>query len=923
MHKYIIILLLGWLSISPLFSQRSHELDSLKEQFNKVSITDDRTRITLLNNLSFMNQGYDYRQALQYGREALRLSEQINFKEGIAMAKNRMANCYWILGDNELAIEYALSAASIAEENKLISLQADAYRLLGATYTGRREFDKAEYYINEAEKKCLQIGNEELLMKVYNASGLILSFKKNNDSSILILNEALRLAVKNHKSFYIPIIYGNLGQVHAKLSTSDASEVAAKFYKTSLILARQEQNHYAEVVALNHMGSTTMAHGQFKESQEYLTEALALSERIGFKSHKLIIYMNFIGLKMKQKDFWGAHEYMSHYYSLKDTLLNEKKTRRVVELEMLHETEKREATIKLLEQEKRIQSIWANVFVVGIILSIGVGLIIYRLQKLRTRKTKELLETQKKLNAKLKETDVLKSRFFANISHEFRTPLTLIKGPIEEKLNSPRLSGSDREIFSVVRRNTNRLLDLVNQLLDLSKLEAGKMELQLKSDNLHEFIQLLVTSFDSLAEHKKITFIRNINIADKPARFDSDKLEKIIGNVLFNAFKFTPAEGRVELTIQSSDQNKLNILISDTGRGIPEDEIPYVFTPFYQIKNTQDDGQPGTGLGLSLVNELVKLHNGTINLKSRVNEGTEININLIIDWNGAEADESSEIAFNNIGDRISRYEDAPELETIFENQLSDNTILIVEDNAELRNFIARIFKNRFTVLMAEHGEQGIALALEHIPDLIISDVMMPKMSGLELTEKIKLDERTSHIPVILLTAKADDESRMQGFKIGADDYLSKPFSAEELKIRVNNLIELRKKLIIKFRDGLVPFSEPLPKEIAEPTLDEKFIARAREVVERNITDSSFGVEKFAEEMNLSRAQLFRKLKVLVDSSPTDFISDIRLLRAAELIRSKTDTISQISYKVGFNEQSYFAKRFRKKFGVSPSEYVNG
>jgi signal transduction histidine kinase/DNA-binding response OmpR family regulator len=525
-------------------------------------------------------------------------------------------------------------------------------------------------------------------------------------------------------------------------------------------------------------------------------------------------------------------------------------------------------------------------------------------------------------NIKLNEMDLLKSRFFANISHEFRTPLSLILGPIEDKLNASSLALADKEDLKMVKRNANRLLDLVNQLLDLSKLEAGKLELQLTEGNLDEFIRIQVASFDSLAESKQIRFSKHISNLGGRVCFDADKLDKIISNILLNAFKFTLPGGSVVLGMHTSPTSELLLTVTDTSKGIPYEDQSLVFSPFYQSKHTTDDGQIGTGLGLSLVNELVKLYGGQINLASQPDVGTTISV-VIPAKNKINASKDKGI----IPPSSTNY---PRFDTEIVSEeepiedLHPDSILVVEDNPDLRNFIAAGFKNQFTVFIAKDGAEGLSLALEHIPNLIISDVMMPTMDGIELTDKIKSDERTSHIPVVLLTAKADAESRMQGYKTGADDYLAKPFSTEELHVRVANLIEQRKKLAVKFREGLtkhVPMPEQ-PAIVHEPSLDEKFVKRAKEIVEENINASGFGVEKLADEMHLSRAQLFRKFKALIETSPIEFINDIRLNRAAEMIRNKEDTLAQISYAVGYNEQSYFAKRFRKKFGVSPSEYAD-
>ncbi|HET6225038.1 MAG TPA: ATP-binding protein, partial [Bacteroidia bacterium] len=476
------------------------------------------------------------------------------------------------------------------------------------------------------------------------------------------------------------------------------------------------------------------------------------------------------------------------------------------------------------------------------------------------------------------------------------------------------------------KRNANRLLTLVNQLLDLSKLEANKMELVLQKGDLKQFLLVTASSFNSLAESKGILFKWNIQLDLVNAWFDSDKLEKIINNILFNAFKFTPQGGTIIYTINLTEDTKDLVLnITDTGKGIPTNEQRHIFSPFYQSQYDGDD-QPGTGLGLSLVKELVKLYNGEIDLISAVNQGTSITITLPLTIerlpSSARVTERQPYVTSNMlhTDYAQKETTNPigaEVEKVKEIKANQDSILVVEDNEDLRNFISSMLQDRFTVLTANNSEEGFTVATENIPDLIISDVMMPKIDGIRLADKLKNDERTSHIPLVLLTAKADIESRIIGLQKGADDYIAKPFSIEELTVRIVNLIEQRKKLAIKYSAELATPTLSVQKELS---IDEKFLLRAKQIVEEHISDSSFGVEKMAEKINLSRAQLFRKLKAISGISPNEFINEIRLQKAAHFIHSKADTIAQIGYSVGFNEQSYFAKSFRKRFGVSPSEY---
>jgi signal transduction histidine kinase/DNA-binding response OmpR family regulator len=698
-------------------------------------------------------------------------------------------------------------------------------------------------------------------------------------------------------------------------------DLAIKYFKEALVMARQYRNKVSEIGIISDLGRSFMEKKEYREADKYLHQSLRMARKMGLKRIVRHVYMALADLKTREGKSGEAIGYMKNYYDVRDSLI---KPRQIAELESRYEAEKKEQEIKILGQEKRIQSLWKNVFIAGSLLLAITFAVIHRLQTLRSQKGKELLLTQQKLNDKLKETDEMKSKFFANISHEFRTPLSLILAPIEEKIRSPHLPVKDIEDLRLVNRNAHRLLDLVNQLLDMSKLEAGKMTLRIQQNNPEEFTKVLVASFDSLAESRKINFSKNIRISLDEIWYDADKLEKIISNLLSNAFKFTPPGGFVDLSIQASPlQPQIEIKITDSGVGIPEEDLPFIFTPFYQSKNHADDSLPGTGLGLALVNELVKLYQGKIALVSKVNAGTSLTITLPI------SRESLPTIIDVIASQEVKLKTFSAKDVLYENEeveieengagVHNDSLLIVEDNPDLRNFIGSCFKNEFTILNAANGEEGYALGTDKMPTLIISDVMMPKMNGIDLATKLKTDERSSHIPIILLTAKTDVKSRIEGLQTGADDYLAKPFSAEELSVRVRNLINQRKKLVEKYKAGMMTISEPPSKEAS---IDDKFILRAKNLVEKHMSDPAFGVEKFAEEMHLSRAQLFRKIKALRGISPTEFINTIRLQKAATLILAKADTLTQISYSVGFNEQSYFAKRFRKKFGVSPSEYTN-
>ncbi len=521
----------------------------------------------------------------------------------------------------------------------------------------------------------------------------------------------------------------------------------------------------------------------------------------------------------------------------------------------------------------------------------------------------------------LREEDRMKSRFFANISHEFRTPLTLILGPTEE-LQAVQPDESSREKLSMVHRNAQRLLRLINQLLDLSKIDAGGMKLQAAPGDIVPFVKGIAQSFQSSADGRNVALNVQAEKKEIELYFDQDKMEKILTNLLSNAFKFTPVGGTVTVCIQTSSpepSGSLEIIVGDTGIGIPKAELPHIFDRFYQVDASQTREQEGTGIGLALTKELVELHHGTISVRSVVGKGTEFLIRIPLGSAHLTADEII-APRTEIGERTSaqwevHVQSAPVDAGV---QTPDGTrpiVLVVEDNVDVRAYVRQYLVPSYQVLEAHDGKEGVEKARETIPDLIISDVMMPKMDGYELCRTLKLDEKTSHVPIILLTAKAGQENKIEGLETGADDYLTKPFDAKELLVRVKNLMDLRRKLKERFKAS-VPLK---PGEIAVTSMDDVFLNKVMAAVEQHIGDEDFHIEELGAMVGMSRVQLHRKLSALTNQGPGEFIRYIRLHRALELLQKDAGTISEIAYKVGFSDPSYFSKCFHKQFGKVPTD----
>jgi len=582
--------------------------------------------------------------------------------------------------------------------------------------------------------------------------------------------------------------------------------------------------------------------------------------------------------------------------------------------------------------------IWGDNFPIIRVLCIQIGFISpfiaysYYLARYLSN-TKKNLEREQIINEqlsviniqaeKIKELDQLKSRFFANISHEFRTPLTLLLGPIEKRLKSAN-DQNDKIELSSMHRNASRMLILINQLLDLSRLEAGTLKLKCRYADVQPTLLSIMSQFSSMADSKEINFVV-INSQPVALFFDQDKLEKIITNLLSNAFKFTPKGGRITLTITEHIPDDLfkngyaQITIADTGSGIEPEHFSKIFDRFYQADMSSTRAYEGSGIGLSLTKELVELHHGTISVSSEVGKGSVFKVTLPL---GSDHLKPEEIENGETEIVVAKLYGAthgnPSEEVSVDNNVNTlPRLLLIEDNADLRYYLKENLKQQFTISEAEDGEKGVTTALAEVSDIIISDLMMPKMNGLQVCQQLKEDEKTSHIPIILLTAKADIETKLEGYRYGADDYIAKPFQIEELMVRIENLILNRKRIQEKFSRNLTL----TPSAVPVASIDERFLKRAMEVVEKFISDSTFGVVPFAQEMGVSHTQLYRKLHAITGFNPNEFIRHMRLLRAADLMRQKAGNVAEITYMVGFNNLSYFSKMFKEKFRVTPIEYL--
>jgi len=546
-----------------------------------------------------------------------------------------------------------------------------------------------------------------------------------------------------------------------------------------------------------------------------------------------------------------------------------------------------------------------SLFVINLLWISGFAMV-FVLSFISQRVRLEQMETNR-----FKELDEAKTKLYTNITHEFRTPLTIITGMTELIRDDPEKWLE--EGTAKIDRNAKTLLTLVNQMLDLSKLEAGSMPVRMIRADINLYIKYIVELFRSVAAGKKIDLNFKSGNHHTVIDYDPDKLMQIISNLLSNALKFTQPCGFVDVTSVLTGDRKFKIRVSDNGPGIPETHLPYIFDRFYRA----GDANPGSGLGLALTKELVKLLGGTITADSIFGEGTEITVSLPVSYN---APLQEVPGINEIRERISHQiitDDGLDSQSLHPvNVRTDKPIiLVVEDNKDVVLYLLTFLEKEYDVLVAVDGQDGLHKAIESVPDLILSDIMMPVMDGIDLLKSVKNDLRTSHIPVVMLTAKADIGSRLEGLERGADAYIAKPFIKEELLVQLRSLIELRKKLQQRYS----PASHLHLTGENDFHLEDAFMGKIREVMLANISNESFHIDRLCKETAMSRTQLYRKFRSLTDKTISEYFRTLRLHKARELLNTTEISVSEAAYKTGFKNVSHFSRVFTQSFGINPRE----
>ena len=985
----------GYMNLQPdsafYFLQLAYDLAKQHELKKEMSLALNAQGIAL-------TKSKDYPKALNYLQQSLRIGEEIPDSELIAKGLYNIGYCYMRQYDYFNAIDYTKRSIIVYEKLEDMVEVADNLYTVAVLYRRQGKYlDAIDHY----QKSLLiyeELKNKNGVRKNLNSIGLVYSDQENHGKALEYFQKCLRISNELADKKAISQSLSNIAMVYT--NTGKYSKAMENYLK-SLEMDRKLGDKKSIGIVLFEIGQTYKLQGDYPNALENYFQCLELFEEESSKQYIAMAQASIGETYLKQNNYGQAIRYSNKALKIAEEInaLEEQNKAAEVLYQSYKRSGKPDDALKYLElrwaitdslkaddTDKKLQQLEFNrqrmadsLLVVeeklktelayqetlskekqtrNTFMFVGLGILLIagglygRMRYIRST-NKELAGKNKIIaleKERAEESEKAKEQFFDNVSHEFRTPLTLIIGPLEETLNKT-INEKSRPSLEIMKRSAERLQGMINELLDLSKISSGKISLEAKEENIVKITRDYIQSFESLADQRRIKLTFKSGEEDYKVWIDLEKYRKILANLLSNAFKFTEEGGSVKVRVssqqstvhspqftseiepttdwrpQTANSTKgVRISITDTGIGIPADKLPHIFDRFFQTGDKSLTHQAGTGIGLALTKDLVELHHGTIHVESETGKGSTFTI--IIPF-GKEHLTEDEMLEEKISTGSEENKEEWAVEEAIPGHVSEDEIrkkndkplvLIVEDNPDMLAYTKSHLIDEYSILEAKDGEEGLEIALEQIPDLVISDVMMPRMDGNLMTEKLKTDHRTNHIPVIILTARASVDSKIEGLETGADAYVTKPFNARELKTRVKKLIEQRQKLREHFAKEMST-GQPFEKSSSLLSMDQQFIQKAIDIVNKHISDYDFDVKEFTSEMAMSRAQLHRKIKALSNKTTSEFIRTIRLNKAAELLRQKTDNVTQIAYETGFSNLSWFTKAFKEQFGVTPSEYL--
>lgn len=925
------------------------QLDSL---LNALPTTPpDTNRVQLYQEIAYTYLYSDRKLAQAYTDSATQLSQELNFGMGVRHSMYLSVAIANFNGELERAETLGLATLEVAREANDLATQARVLNTLCQVYTAQFRLEEALEAITECTALCRQSGDKAREAVATYTTATVYQYLNELEIAKSYLHKASSLFEELGDTFRQGIALQGL----AVLSYgAEAFEYAQQSY--NILLSTDDVMGVG--MALWTMGDAQQEMGQAQAALPHYQEALAIFKEIDYPEGTGNVQVNIGSILAKSQAYRQAPPYLqaaeeiaravpyddvlratfrgwAYYYAqigdaeasiaymdsariISDTLYNRERSEALLEAETRLKTKEKEAALfeSELAREKQNSLINTLIMIGGLVIA-GLVILFFVLRDRQRRQRQATLldlELERQKALQLKELDQLKSNFFANISHEFRTPLTVILGPLRE-MREGTFQGNFKQYYDIMLRSAKRLQELINQLLDLSKLESSKMESHPRVGDIHLFSRQVGGALESWAFQQSITYTISVDKEPLWLVFDHDQLEKILNNLLSNAIKFTPEGGEVVLRLTTEnreDQYWLQYEVVDSGPGIPPAELEHIFERFYQ-STQQIEGHASSGIGLALTKELVDFQNGTIFADNRPGGGAVFCVELV--YPQASAPEELEMAPEMPQHQEATASSPTPATKALPNSLDAPIVLVVEDNTDVRQYIKDQLRSSFQIMEASNGAIGMEMAQQHIPDLIVSDVMMPEVDGYALVQRLRADERTSHIPVIMLTAKAEQHDKLEGLATGVDSYLVKPFDPAELRLRTQKLIEQRRLLQERYsREHLFP----IPIE-EQPSMDEQFLQRFRGLILEQLDDEQLSVEVLSSQMNLSRSQLHRKLKALTGFSPNVWVRKIRLQKARQLLEQKSGTVTEVAFQVGFSNMSYFAKCFREEFGLAPSD----
>nr|WP_299346175.1 tetratricopeptide repeat protein [Allomuricauda sp.] len=846
--------------------------------------------------------------ALASIEKAFRIAEENHEigPEKISRIKLNEGRIHQIMGNTEEAVNTYLEAEKILPPDE-VGLKGTIIARIGGIYYNLERDEKAKEYYLQAQSIFKETSDKNAYYSMENKLGNIEMAANDLEAA-----EKHYLNAYSHfesvNGFYnMATISSNLGYIYLQQEKYELSE---KYFVESIALSEKYEEPSLLPYSYNGLGELYSKTGKLNEAIANFRKAIDLGEKKISSLYLVDSYTFLVKAYEKKNDFKNAFDQQSRLIELKDSLDRKSSLAQISDIEEKYQNEKKQKEIELLTSQSQLAAQKANnqrnLLIAGISV-LGLAFITVFL----------LFRNKQKTNFRLRQLEAAKSKFFANISHEFRTPLTLISGPVAHQLSKNGLSTDDKTDLGLIQRNANRLLKLVDQILDLSKIEAGRRKLSVSKGNIELFLKHLIEPFDYQASQKSMTLKSDIKI-QKDVWFDRDVVEKVVVNLMSNAVKYNKNNGEIHFTAQLEERS-LRMKVTNENTDLAEKELPLLFDRFYQ-NNTMNQG---FGIGLSLVKELVNLSHGSIKARKPSDRTIQFEVVLPVNQNAFSKEdmvqEDGQIDFEKLKQGKAKAQ-IPEEKEQEEEKLADASLpvlLVVDDNDEIRLFIKTLFHKEYQVLEAKNGEEGVNIALKIIPDLILSDIMMPVRDGIYLSNTLKNDERTSHVPIVLLTAKSGEENELTGLKAGADAYLVKPFKEEKLRIIIEKLIAVRETIRQKFNTQV--FFKT--KTIGLSNTDTLLFDRIRIVLEERLTDPEFNSQSFSEQVGLSRMHLHRKLKALTGYSTSEFIRTQRLKLAVKLFDEGHMNISEIGYSVGFNQPAYFSTAFKQHYGYPPSEYV--